>query len=88
MTAETLKDRLVAQALAEGFDACRVCKPGDVPEVPERLAAFLEKGYHGQMSWLAERSHWRGDLPRSGPRRARSSCWPKATHRKPTRWKP
>lgn len=55
-----LKDRLVAQALAEGFDACRICRPDDVPQVPARLAAFLEKGYHGQMGWLEERSHWRG----------------------------
>lgn len=58
---QELKDRLVAQAQAEGFDACRICRPWDVPQVPERLAAFLEAGYHGQMHWLAERSHWRGD---------------------------
>ena len=38
----------------------RVCRPWDVPEVPMRLARFLERGYHGQMHWLAERSHWRG----------------------------
>ncbi|RBI73985.1 tRNA epoxyqueuosine(34) reductase QueG [Roseovarius sp. TE539] len=69
MTTEALKRRLVAQAIAEGFDACRICRPGDVPEVPARLAAFLEKGYHGQMSWLAERSHWRGDP---------SALWPEA----------
>ena len=55
-----LKQRLVSQALAEGFDLCRVCRPGDVPQVPERLKAFLDKGYHGQMGWLAERTHWRG----------------------------
>ncbi|MGY9049182.1 MAG: epoxyqueuosine reductase, partial [Rhodobacterales bacterium] len=54
------KDRLVQEALAAGFDLCRVCRPWDVPQVPGRLAAFLERGYHGQMSWLAERSHWRG----------------------------
>jgi epoxyqueuosine reductase len=60
MTAD-LKDRLVAQALAEGFVSCKVCRPGDVPEVPGRLQQFLEKGYHGQMGWMAERSHWRGD---------------------------
>ncbi|PIL21851.1 4Fe-4S ferredoxin [Puniceibacterium antarcticum] len=48
------------EALAAGFDLCRVCRPWDVPQVPGRLAAFLERGYHGQMSWLAERSHWRG----------------------------
>jgi len=57
----SLKERLVAQALDEGFSACRICRPWDVPEVPGRLAAFLEAGRHGQMSWLAERSHWRGD---------------------------
>jgi epoxyqueuosine reductase len=55
-----LKQRLVAQALAEGFDLCRVCRPGDVPQVPDRLAAFLDKGYHGQMGWLADRAQWRG----------------------------
>ncbi len=58
---QELKDRLVAQAQAEGFDACRICRPWDVPQVPDRLAAFLEAGYHGPMHWLAERSHWRGD---------------------------
>jgi epoxyqueuosine reductase len=55
-----LKERLVSQARAEGFDACRVCRPWDVGHVPGRLAAFLERGYHGQMAWLAERAHWRG----------------------------
>lgn len=56
-----LKQELVAQALAEGFISCRICRPADVPEVPERLAAFLEAGRHGQMGWMAQRSHWRGD---------------------------
>ena len=55
-----LKQRLVAQARAEGFDACRLCRPWDVGHVPERLAAFLEQGYHGQMGWLEERARWRG----------------------------
>lgn len=66
---DALKDRLVAQALAEGFDACRICRPWDVPEVPERLNAFLEAGYHGQMSWLADRRHWRGNP---------AALWPEA----------
>lgn len=56
-----LKARLVDQALAEGFVACRVCRPWDVPQVAARLEAFLAAGYHGQMGWMAERSHWRGD---------------------------
>ncbi len=57
---EEVKGRLVAEARDIGFDLCRVCKPWDVPQVPQRLAAFLDRGYHGQMSWLADRSHWRG----------------------------
>ena len=57
---DRVKDRLIARALEEGFDLARVCRPGDVPQVPERLAAFLDKGYHGQMAWLEERAHWRG----------------------------
>ena len=57
----SLKDQLVAQALAEGFVSCRICRPWDVPEVPDRLQAFLDAGYHGQMAWMEERSHWRGD---------------------------
>ncbi|WP_170368950.1 tRNA epoxyqueuosine(34) reductase QueG [Ruegeria arenilitoris] len=60
-SATALKDRLVAQARAEGFVACRICRPWDVPEVPARLEAFLAAGYHGQMGWMAERTHWRGD---------------------------
>ncbi len=44
-----------------GFDACRVCRPWDVPLVPERLEAFVAKQRHGQMSWMAERMHWRGN---------------------------
>ncbi|MCF6234733.1 MAG: tRNA epoxyqueuosine(34) reductase QueG [Rhodobacteraceae bacterium] len=66
---QVLKSRLVEQALAEGFVACRVCRPWDVPEVSGRLAAFLQAGYHGQMGWLAERTHWRGDP---------SVLWPEA----------
>ena len=64
---DQLKQRLVAQARAEGFDACRVCRPWDVGHVPARLAAFLERGYHGQMGWLAERAHWRGAPQRLWP---------------------
>ncbi|MDA7965715.1 tRNA epoxyqueuosine(34) reductase QueG [Ruegeria sp.] len=64
-----LKERLVAQALSEGFVSCRVCRPWDVPQVPARLEAFLQAGYHGQMGWMAERAHWRGDP---------SALWPEA----------
>ena len=64
-----IKARLVEQALSEGFVACRICRPGDVPKVPGRLAAFLEAGYHGQMGWMEERQAWRGDP---------AALWPQA----------
>lgn len=56
-----LKARLVAEAHAMGFDACLVCRPDAVGHVPEGLAGFLAAEYHGQMGWLEERSHWRGN---------------------------
>lgn len=59
----------MAQALNEGFVSCRVCRPWDVPAVPARLEAFLQAGYHGQMGWMAERTHWRGDP---------AALWPEA----------
>ncbi len=64
-----LKTALVNQALHEGFIACRVCRPWDVPHVPERLNQFLAHGYHGQMGWMAERVHWRGNP---------AALWPEA----------
>lgn len=66
---DSLKQRLVAQALEEGFVLARICRPWDVPDVPDRLAAFLDKGYHGQMGWLAERTHWRANP---------AALWPEA----------
>ena len=47
------------QALEEGFAMARICRPWDVPQVPGRLEAFLQHGRHGQMGWMAERTHWR-----------------------------
>jgi len=64
-----LKERLVAQALAEGFSKCRVCAPGAVPEIAERLQAFVADGRHGQMGWMAERMGWRGNP---------AALWPEA----------
>ncbi len=66
---DALADKLREQARLEGFDACRICGPQDIPKVPERLGDFLEQGHHGQMGWLAERTHWRGDP---------SALWPEA----------
>lgn len=67
--AETLKSELIDQAHAEGFDLCRICRPWDIPDVPQQLHDFLDKGRHGQMSWLAERTEWRGNP---------AALWPEA----------
>ena len=56
-----LKTRLVARALEEGFVAARICRPDAVPQVMGRLESFVARGWHGQMGWMAERMHWRGD---------------------------
>ncbi|MEZ5753251.1 MAG: tRNA epoxyqueuosine(34) reductase QueG [Paracoccaceae bacterium] len=69
MKSGSLKERLEAQARAEGFAAMGICAPGAVPEAAGRLAAFLAEGRHGQMSWMAERVAWRGDA---------SALWPEA----------
>ena len=64
-----LKAALAAQARAEGFAAMGVTRPDAVPELPQRLAAFVEAGRHGQMGWMAERMAWRGDP---------AALWPEA----------
>ena len=65
----SLKDRLVARALAEGFSKLGICAPDAAPETATRLRAFLEVGYHGQMAWMADREHWRGNA---------AALWPEA----------
>lgn len=64
-----LKTRLVTEALDAGFIACRVCRPDSIPEVPARLAAFVDAGYHGQMAWMGDRMAWRGNP---------AALWPQA----------
>ncbi len=66
---DTLKTRIRRRALDEGFVAARVCRPDSVPQVMSRLKAFLDAGRHGQMGWLGERVHWRGDP---------AALWPEA----------
>ena len=57
----TLKAQLRAYADQAGFAAMGVCRPDAVPQSAARLKAFVDAGYHGQMGWMAERMHWRGD---------------------------
>ena len=56
----SLKARLWDVAQDAGFAKMGVCKPDAAPETAQRLSAFVEAGYHGQMNWMAERMNWRG----------------------------
>lgn len=64
-----LLERLREYALAEGFSGFGVCSPDAIPEAAARLQAYVEGGYHGDMTWMAERQNWRGDP---------SELWPEA----------
>lgn len=64
-----LKDALLAEAVDAGFAKMGVCRPDAVPETASRLRAFVDAGFHGQMDWMAERMHWRGDA---------KALWPEA----------
>src|SRR5207249_4752573 len=55
------KRRLLADALAEGFDIVRIASPDGVPETAERLRRFLADGHHGEMAWLATTTERRGE---------------------------
>ncbi len=66
---EALKKRLRAMAQEAGFARVGICRPDAAPETAARLAEYVGKGRHGQMGWMAERMHWRGDA---------SALWPAA----------
>ncbi len=68
-TPDSLKARLAAEALAEGFADMGICSPHAVPALPARLAHFLDEGRQGDMAWMAERTHWRADP---------AALWPEA----------
>lgn len=50
-----MKDQIVAQAKAEGFSVIRVTRPDAIPLAAERLRDHLDKHYHADMEWMAER---------------------------------
>ncbi|MFH5776711.1 tRNA epoxyqueuosine(34) reductase QueG [Paracoccus sp. NGMCC 1.201697] len=64
-----IRSRLEEQARAEGFSALGICAPDADPRLPDRLAEFLADERHGQMEWMAERTHWRA---------APDALWPQA----------
>ncbi|MDG1378235.1 MAG: tRNA epoxyqueuosine(34) reductase QueG [Yoonia sp.] len=64
-----LQQRLVDYAQEVGFAKVGFCRPDAVPDLPDRLAVFVDTGMHGQMGWMAERMHWRGNA---------AALWPEA----------
>ena len=68
MTAN-LKQLVLDEARAAGFDAARVTTPAAIdPRTGQRLADFLQEGRHGDMEWMATTAD---------RRRHPVSMWPK-----------
>jgi epoxyqueuosine reductase len=51
---EKLKTWLVGEALALGFDLCRITGPDVIADAPKRLANYINEGRHGSMAWMEE----------------------------------
>ena len=66
MTA-ALKEMLLREAAALGFDAVRVTSPDAVPTAGERLGEFLAAGRHGDMEWMATHAERRRSPQRLWP---------------------
>lgn len=61
MDAAAAKSAIKSEALALGFDAVGIAGASASPERRARLSAFVEKGRHGDMAWMAERLAERAD---------------------------
>jgi epoxyqueuosine reductase len=48
-----IRQALIREAQARGFDAVGVAAADAIPELEQRLARFLADGAHGDMDWLA-----------------------------------
>jgi epoxyqueuosine reductase len=58
---QAIKSALAQAARTHGFDQIGVTRPDAAPELPQRLAQFLDEGAHGDMKWLAANAEFRGD---------------------------
>ncbi len=56
-----LKAIITSEAVALGFDLCRITKPDAIPEAPLQLKQFLEKSHHGSMAWMAKTAERRAN---------------------------
>ncbi|WP_289042858.1 tRNA epoxyqueuosine(34) reductase QueG [uncultured Aliiroseovarius sp.] len=68
MTAE-IRQAIIDQALDEGFAHAGFCRPDSVPQIAQRLETYVNEGRHGDMGWMGERMHWRGNP---------AALWPEA----------
>ncbi len=67
---EGLREALETEARAQGFSDIGVCRPDAmVSRSAPGLAAFVDAGRQGDMTWMAERMTWRGDP---------TALWPQA----------
>jgi epoxyqueuosine reductase len=58
---DDLKDSLIREARALGFDCAGVTDPGAIAEARRYFLEFLEAGGHGDMEWLAANPQRRSD---------------------------
>ncbi len=69
---QPIEDDLRAEAVTLGLDEVRFARVGPDAEIAHRLAAFLELGRHGDMTWMASTAERRGNPTRLWPQ-ARSA---------------
>lgn len=48
----SLETFLKTEATDLGFDVCRICRVDEAWSAGERLEAFVDAGYHGEMAWM------------------------------------
>ncbi|KAG1647626.1 Epoxyqueuosine reductase [Nymphon striatum] len=54
LTSQKAKDFLIRDLKEQGFDDVRIMSAHDIGQNPERLAAYIEAGYHSSMNWMPE----------------------------------
>ncbi|WEJ58559.1 tRNA epoxyqueuosine(34) reductase QueG [Devosia sp. FJ2-5-3] len=54
-------EELKSRALQLGFEAFGIASADSRPDLPEKLRIALEKGWHGDMEWMAETEERRAD---------------------------
>ncbi|MEM9059573.1 MAG: tRNA epoxyqueuosine(34) reductase QueG [Pseudomonadota bacterium] len=65
----TLRQEIADKARALGFDDVGIADPASIAESGANLQEWLSNDRHGEMSWMADRAHWRADP---------TTLWPEA----------